>query len=566
MSELPSGPGLQHDGLHDGRDDPLALWSLVADSLDDGLLLTDGEGVVRLVNAAACRLLGRTEGGELVGSALEELCQRLPGTPPEGVPLVSAELSGDVQGELRKMSCGDGRSFLADVRCHRLRTTGAHAAWSVVVVRDVTRRRAEQLELQVGLSQADRLASVGLLAAGVAHEINNPLTYLLANLREVCDELPRTARGLAALRLRLDEGLGAEAARELLGPADRLPEPDRLHDMAELLRDALQGAVRVREIVGDLKTFSRVEPDRQVPVAINSVLEGVINMAYNQIRFRARLVKDYGRVPPVLASEGRLSQVFLNLLINATQALEEGEAEQNEIRVLTRAERGRVLVEVRDTGHGIPAAQLERVFDPFYTTKDRSEGSGLGLSICRNIIRACGGTIEIDSRPGEGTCVRVGFPQADAPAATAAVGPALSRPAPQGPRGRLLVVDDEASVRLLLRRLLGTEHSVQCADSGAAARDLLQSGAEFDVILCDLMMPRLSGMDLHEWAALQQPAAARRMVFMTGGAFTTRARRFLERVPAGRVVEKPFEAADLCALLRRHVEASQAEAAGTGGG
>jgi len=122
----------------------------------------------------------------------------------------------------------------------------------------------------------------------------------------------------------------------------------------------------------------------------------------------------------------------------------------------------------------------------------------------------------------------------------------------------VLVVDDEASVRLLLERLLGAEHDVACADSGAQARELLEGGAEFDVILCDLMMPRLSGMDLHEWAALQRPEAARRMVFMTGGAFTTRARRFLERVPAGRVVEKPFEAPDLLALIRRHVQATQA--------
>ena len=387
------------------------------------------------------------------------------------------------------------------------------------------RGRAEREKMTAQLMLADRMVSVGTLAAGVAHEINNPLAYLIASL----DFLDR----------------------ELKGMAQNLP-PSSFAELGEAIAEAREGAGRVKHVVRDLKTFSRVDKERTSRIDVRPVIESSINIAFNEIKYRARLVREYGATPLVRADEGRLGQVFLNLLINAAQAMPEGRATENEIRVVTRADdSGRALVEVRDSGPGISPDVLDRIFEPFFTTKPIGVGTGLGLSICRSIVIAAGGEISVESKVNEGTVFRVLLPAAP-PEAEDEAAPS-TRPLSQGRRGRILVVDDEPALGVAIRRILAGEHDVTVLTAASEAREVVARGDRFDVILCDLMMPKMTGMDLHAEFTALAPDQAERMVFVTGGAFTEKARRFLGTVPNIRL-EKPFDTAGLRALIRGLVQ------------
>jgi signal transduction histidine kinase len=386
----------------------------------------------------------------------------------------------------------------------------------------------DRRELEARLLHAERLASVGSLAAGVAHEVNNPLSYVIANLGYALEQVGRAS---GACR----EGAPAAAVDEELGAA------------AEALREARQGADRVRAIVRDLRMFARAEEERRQPLDVARVVDASLHVARGEIAPRARIVRDYAPAPEVLASESRLGQVFVNLLLNAAQAMVPGSPEANEIRVsVGRAEDGRARVEIADTGCGMPPEVRARAFEPFFTTRPAGGGAGLGLSICQSAVQALGGTIELDSEPGRGTRVRVTLPGRVREAAPA--GEPAAAPAP-GPGRRVLVVDDDPGVGSAVRRLLrGAEVSV--ATSAEEASALLARDAEFDVVLCDLFMPGRTGMDLHRELRASRPELAARMVFMTAGAYTPESSAFLDAVPNARV-EKPFEASRLRALVAR---------------
>jgi CheY-like chemotaxis protein len=269
-------------------------------------------------------------------------------------------------------------------------------------------------------------------------------------------------------------------------------------------------------------------------------------MAQNEIRHRAKVERIYGRVPRVDANEGRLGQVFLNLIVNATQAIPEGNADDNEIGVATRTDgAGNVVVEVRDSGQGIAPEHRARLFDPFFTTKPVGVGTGLGLSICHNIIAAHGGTIEVESEVGKGSMFRVIL----RPSAIVTAFEEPPPPPPPGRRGRILVVDDEPMVVASVARLLSPEHEVVTVTAARDALTHLDEGDRFDLILCDLMMPEMTGMDLLEELARTHPDQAERMVFTTGGAFTPRAQEFLDATPHQRI-EKPFTSQGLRAAVR----------------
>jgi PAS domain S-box-containing protein len=392
----------------------------------------------------------------------------------------------------------------------------------VAMGRDVTEQQRAHAQLMV----SDRMASVGMLAAGVAHEINNPLAAVLANLE-------------MAARDAADLGRRAGAASEL----------------AEEVMDAREGAERVRQIVRDLRIVSRAEVEATGPVCLHRVLDSAARMAWNELRHRAQVVKEFERIPAVLGNESRLGQVFLNLIVNAAQAIPEGHADDNQITLRTRVAAGRVVVEVSDTGAGMSPEVMGRLFTPFFTTKPIGVGTGLGLSICQRIVNAAGGQIEVESEPGKGTTFRVVLPApapADAlPPTAAAAGPAL--PA-QGRRGRILVVDDDALVVRLIHRILATEHDVTTVASAQEALDLVAAGERFDVILCDVMMPQLTGMDMHARLLASAPEQAERIVFVTGGAFTPAAREFIDQVENQRI-EKPFDPLELRGLVTARVEA-----------
>jgi PAS domain S-box-containing protein len=262
---------------------------------------------------------------------------------------------------------------------------------TLVHARDLTERK--RLETQVVM--ADRLASVGRLAAAVGHEINNPLAYVMANLDLALERLGEPG-------VTLDGGPDDEA-------------PGRLTEILEMLREAREGADRVRHIVRDLKVFSRGEAEERTRIDPRQVIDSCVNMAQGEIRQRARVVKDYGDTPRVLVNQARLGQVLLNLLINAAHAVPEGDPQANEIRVTTRTDAdGRVVIEVKDSGAGIPEDVKARIFEPFFTTKASKSGTGLGLSICQNIVTALGGRITFESEAGKGTAFQVILPAAPA--------------------------------------------------------------------------------------------------------------------------------------------------------
>ena len=394
---------------------------------------------------------------------------------------------------------------------------GDAIAGCVVVARDVT--EVKQTEMQLML--ADRMASVGTLAAGVAHEINNPLASVIANVDMAVQDVAELA------------------TRAALPP-----------DLVDELHDARASADRVREIVRDLKIFSRAQEDRRGAVDVEKVLESTLRMAWNELRHRARVVKEFSGVPRVDANESRLGQVFLNLIVNAAQAVPEGNFQNNRIRVATALVGDKVVVTVADTGAGIPPDVRARLFTPFFTTKPVGVGTGLGLAISHRIVSALGGAIAFDSEVGKGTEFRVTLPIAGETV------PVITQSLPvhvkAARRGRVLVVDDEESLAHAIRRYLAQDHDVSVATSARIALEQLARGERYDVILCDVMMPQITGIELHGELARLDPAQADRVVFVTGGAFTETARDFLDRV-ANRRIEKPFDLKALRSLVNELV-------------
>ncbi len=399
-----------------------------------------------------------------------------------------------------------------------------------VIERELEERRlrVERKEMQEQLLLSDRLVSVGTLAAGVAHEINNPLAYVVGNIDFALDRL------------------------STLAAASRQSDSD-LSEVIHALQEAREGSERIRITTRDLKVFCRTHESTKAAVNVRRVMDSAINMAWNEIRHCARLTRNFDVVPSVIANENRLGQVFLNLLVNAAHAVREGNVADNEISVVISSRRDIVTVEVKDTGVGIAPEALSRLFEPFFTTKSKDTGTGLGLSICQSIIRDLGGTIVVESELGVGTAFRVALPATVAPES---VRPPRAERASAG-RGRILVVDDEQEVCHVIRRLLTPEHEVRTSVDPVEVLGWLAEGADFDVIFCDLMMPRVSGMEFFGRLSALRPALAERVVFLTGGAFNTRARDFLSEV-SNRVVEKPFDVAVLYAIIAQAVDANAA--------
>lgn len=499
----------------------------IVEATTDGIIRIDGDARIVFANGRFAEMLG-CEPEELIGTSVFDLMIPAERTiAAEAFRVRGWGIKDAVDGILRRK---DG----ADIQVHIAGTPLVNAQGVKLghlgVVRDVTERKKLQAQLMV----SDRMASVGTLAAGVAHEINNPLAAVIANLEYVLESLVRP--------------VGPEPA-----PAHPIPLDPRIQEEIKApLDDALEAAQRVRFIVHDLKIFSRAPlEEAKGPVDVETIMESSLRMAWNEIRHRAHVIKHYAPARPVEASEARLGQVFLNLLVNAAQALPEGRTSENEIDVTIRPDGECVIVEVSDTGSGILPENLGRVFDAFFTTKAVGVGTGLGLAICHRIVTDMGGTLTVESRVGAGTTFRLTLPIAgDIECADVVpVPPAIT----SGRRGHILVIDDEQLVRQTVTRVLAKEHAVIAVATVAEGLARCVGGARFDLILCDLMMPDKTGMDLHRELVQIDPAQANRMVFLTGGVFTEAARRFLDETPTEQV-EKPFDAVELRAVVRRYVQ------------
>ena len=498
----------------------------IVEATTDGIIKLDLLALIDFVNGRFAEMLGY-ERGELIGmSVFDLMIPAAKGIAAEAFQIRRQSVKDAVD---ITFSHKDGTEIWVNLAGTPLFDgEGAHVG-NVAVVRDVT----EQKKLQSQLMVSDRMASVGTLAAGVAHEINNPLAAVIANLDFIAESLGRpVGDGVPAVTPAKSD---AWLLEEIKGP----------------LEDAREAAQRVRFIVRDLKIFSRSPVDEpRGAVNVKAIMESSLRMAWNEIRHRAHLVKNYGPVPGVHANEARLGQVFLNLIVNAAQALPEGRAEHNEIRVNTRLDGGRVLIEVSDTGPGIPPEIIGRIFDAFFTTKAVGVGTGLGLAICHRIVTDMGGELTVESEVGKGTTFRVALPIAREEESTA-VAPVEQVLVP-GRRGRLLVVDDEELVLRGVKRILSKQHEVVTIAGAKEALALCVGGATFDLILCDLMMPDMTGMDLHRELARVAPEQAKKMIFLTGGAFTETARQFLAGT-ANEHIEKPFHPANLRAIVQRYL-------------
>jgi CheY-like chemotaxis protein len=263
-------------------------------------------------------------------------------------------------------------------------------------------------------------------------------------------------------------------------------------------------------------------------------------------------------LPLVDANASRLGQVFLNLLVNAAHAIPEGRGDSATIRVRAYAEAGNVIVEVADTGVGIPSHVIGRIFDPFFTTKPIGQGTGLGLPISHEIVRALGGSIDVESTPGSGTTFRVVLPASQRTPSTP------ERPvveAVSSRRARVLVVDDEAAVGRSIQALLAPELDVTHVTRGREALAKIAAGERYDAVLCDMMMPEMSGIELFLELQRADPALAHHVVFLTGGAFTDQTRDFLasaEHPP----LEKPFTESQLRAAIERLTSSARRASAG----
>jgi signal transduction histidine kinase len=374
-------------------------------------------------------------------------------------------------------------------------------------------------------TMVERMASLGQVAAGVGHEINNPLAFVLINVTQVRDEL-----------------------REVISTA----APEARH-LIELLDESLIGLERIRGIVQNVQSLSRRPDHNREPVRLDKILDDSITVARSYLQ-RARVEKRYADAPVVMGSPGALGEVFLNLLINAAQALPDGNPSNNQIAVTIAFNGSDVIVEIADTGHGIAPEVLPRIFDPFFTTKSSEEGTGLGLTICQRIINDHGGTLTIESDVGSGTVCRVALKPAPADASHA---PATRRDEPgetqASRRGRILVIDDEPLIGGMITRTLSRGHEVLYAREAEAAFDLLERGAKFDVVLCDLTMPGMSGREVFDVLTARWPALASHLVFMTGGAFTERDRAYLQETTRP-VLSKPFTAANLSEIVAQQLE------------
>lgn len=386
--------------------------------------------------------------------------------------------------------------------------------------RDLACKMKELEAARTHLGVTERLASVGRLASGIAHEVNSPLAVALTNVAWLREVLPGA----------VGEG----------GPAKASPPAQEL---LAALAEAEEAGQRISRIIRDLMDFARDRAEAGGANDLVTALQHVERLVAHEVRARARLsvVVPDGPVL-VCGSPARLGQLFAHLVLHAAHAVDEGRAGENEVRVVLHAEEAGARVVVCDTGRGLSPEALAHVFDPFYAGWTGDEAArGLGLGVCHGIASALGGRIEVESAPGRGSVYTVWLPAA-ASDSRLALGPRA------GTRPRVLVVDDEPLVCASLYRVLSRTFDVVPHTSARHALSLVRAGEPFDAVLCDLMMPEMSGVEFHEELSRLRPALAAEVLFLSGGAFTASSQSFLSRVP-NVCVQKPFDPGELVSLL-----------------
>lgn len=380
----------------------------------------------------------------------------------------------------------------------------------ISILNDVT--NLNRLRTQTIL--ADKLATVGTLTASIIHEINNPMTYVVSNLKFMSELIS--------------------------SPQVDIVESQKLiSKLQNIVNETIKGADRIQHIIKDLKGFARIDRDDLSIVNINDVLDAAINMAYPQFKDKAEIKKDFATViPSLVLNRNKLHQVFLNILMNAFQAMNSDVTRKNIVSVQTFCENKQICIRISDTGKGIPADVLPKIFDPFFTTKPVGIGTGLGLSISSEIINNLGGEISVESKVGQGTTFSIYLPiilveDESQPEVSVEQFDKIAFK-------KILLVDDEPSILIILERLLGSDNQIVKAQSGRAALDIiLAQDGNFDFMVCDLSMPDVNGADLYRFIHSNYPSLADRMIFITGGIFTSSLDEFISTVK-NPTIEKPF--------------------------
>jgi PAS domain S-box-containing protein len=475
-------------------------------------IVVSRNGVVLYANAAAARLLGHDDVSELVGKPMAFLDRRSAEVMQRRIQQMAATGERLVPREYPARR-RDGSEIVAEIASTIIEFEGGPAV--LAYARDVT----ERTRLRAQLAHTDRLAALGTMAAGVAHEINNPLSFI------------GLATDMLALRVRPDE--------------------------AALVAEVRTGVDRIGAIVRDLRFFGRGDEDPPGPLDLAAAIDAAERLVLHEIRPRGHLVKELGTLPAVVGVARHIEQVFVNLFLNAAHALDDKSS--GHIVVRARVTDERVVVLVEDDGCGIPKETLDVIFEPFFTTRAVGGGTGLGLSICRDLVIRAGGDLVARSTVGQGTSMELTLVRATSgrmEAAALAPPPLPAEARASATSRRVLIVDDEPLIVQSLTTMLAASATVVGETVAARALELILADPAFDVIVCDVMMPGMTGIDLHERVARERPERAGRFVFITGGTYTSRARDYLERVSNTRL-DKPFHVADLVAAIDRVVAAGR---------
>ena len=500
-----------------------ARFRRIVSESPDGALVTDMRGVLLYANPTAL---------DMFPAVLN------PGDP---VAKIGIQIPGSAQDNI---ATDDGRTV--EVKCRRIEWEN-RPAW-LVQLRDAS-APAQIADLRARLAQSEKLAGIGQLAAGVAHEINNPLAFILANLSATLGHVHHVQDILSNIR----EAARGEAQESLPTVREQLERigPEFLSEMREMLEDNLDGVDRINTIVRELRTFSRQGGNEEHELMrVHELVKSACHMVSSQIRHRAALVKVLQPVKPVMGHRVKLVQILTNLLMNAAQALPDHRGREERIEVRTRQSDRWVIISVLDTGTGVPDDVRDRIFEPFFTTKRRDVGTGIGLSLSAELARQHDGELVLVETSPKGSTFELRLPAVESVR--------LVRPAPtavetvtaanEASSCRVLLVDDEPNVRKSMIRTLRA-YQVETASSGREALSVLENG-RFDAVICDLVMPDLDGVDVHEAIISKRPELADKVIYTSGGAYTPRTAAFVAKNDI-MFLEKPIHPQQLLSLLER---------------
>jgi signal transduction histidine kinase len=390
-------------------------------------------------------------------------------------------------------------------------------------------------EKQEALIHADRMSSLGVLAAGIAHEINNPNTYIRGNLQML-------RKILQSLQGALDAAMSATGDERLAEIAADLPG---------LIGDSLTGTERIERIVSGLRTFARPERDEELaPADPHECIEEALKLVHSQLDSRVEIQRDYGGDEAVPLMKQRMTQVFVNLFINAAQAMRT--SPERILRIRTRVEGGSFYAAVEDTGCGISPDARDQIFNPFFTTKDVDEGTGLGLSILYSIVNEHGGEVSVDSTPGAGTTFTVRLP--------------LQTPlAPERPYA-VLVVDDDPEMLRVMAECLGVSGDLHVLTANSGFQALCQAReARPEVLVLDVRMPDMDGLEVVSALRNTPATAGIRVILVTGFADRSLWRR-VQELSVDSVQTKPLDMDALCTEVTRLAAEARQQAPGPAGG